>query len=371
MSRGMFDLKDASGGVLYVFSGGKAVSEIPFTLDGAFNVSSRANEKIPELDTVFLSLPLQLLDFRVIEFPFSDPAKIRQAVPFELEGITLKGAGRVAFDIVLGPEEYAAGTAGAQKGAGPAVAGRKVLAVYAEKKLLRGIITSLKSLGAEPSVITSVELAGLALPGQADSFQKLVPALAAEAQAAGKEERKALALKEFEKPVINLRRGDLAYTKEQEEFSRSLKKTFMLAAVLVLVLSVKNGVMAMIYNSRARAVENEMALAYKKSFPGSRVSGGPASLYALRSDIASMQRKLSGIGGIPAMEDLKALTENKVNNVAYNDIHMDQSGITVKGEAKSLDDISTAKKALSKAFSVNVTETSNSASGVSFTMRLK
>ena len=362
MSRGMFDIKDSSGGVLYVFTG-KSVSELPFALDASFNVSLSGHAKMPELNTVFLSLPLQLLDFRIIEFPFSDPVKIRQTLPFELEGVTLKGTGRVAFDMILGPEETGAGAKGES--------GRQALAVYAQKKMLSGLISSLKSIGAEPSVITSIELGNLVSAG-APSFQKLIPALAGEAPALPNEERKTVSLKEFEKPVINLRRGDMAYTREQEEFGRSLRKTIILAATLVILISLTNGIMAIVYNRQARAIENQMALDYKKSFPGSKVSDGPAALYALKSAISEMQRKQSQIGGISALGTLKDLTANKASNVTYNDIHMDQGGITVKGNAKSLDDVDAAKKALSKAFnSVNVTETRNSATGVAFSMRLK
>ena len=48
-----------------------------------------------------MSLPLSSLNFRVIDLPFSDKDRIREILPFELDGMILGGAEKVVFDDII------------------------------------------------------------------------------------------------------------------------------------------------------------------------------------------------------------------------------------------------------------------------------
>ena len=94
-------------------------------------------------DNVYLSLPACLLNFRVLDTPFSDRERIREVLPFELDGIILGGTDKALFDdIIVGRTESK----------------HQALAVYIEKSAVRDMLAKLNSCGADPVFITSLEL---------------------------------------------------------------------------------------------------------------------------------------------------------------------------------------------------------------------
>jgi hypothetical protein len=94
-------------------------------------------------DNVYLSLPASLLNFRVLDTPFSDRERIREVLPFELDGIILGGTDKALFDdIIVGRMESK----------------HQALAVYIEKSVVRDMLAKLNSCGADPVFITSLEV---------------------------------------------------------------------------------------------------------------------------------------------------------------------------------------------------------------------
>ena len=94
-------------------------------------------------DNVYLSLPACMLNFRVLDTPFSDRERIREVLPFELDGIILGGTDKALFDdIIVGRTESK----------------HQALAVYIEKSVVRNMLAKLNSCGADPVFITSLEL---------------------------------------------------------------------------------------------------------------------------------------------------------------------------------------------------------------------
>src|SRR4030043_1244089 len=51
-----------------------------------------------DIEDAYLSLPISSLNFRVIDLPFSGKDKIREVLPFELDGMVLGGSDKVVFD---------------------------------------------------------------------------------------------------------------------------------------------------------------------------------------------------------------------------------------------------------------------------------
>src|SRR4030042_7121314 len=96
-----------------------------------------------DIENTYLSLPLSSLNFRVIDLPFSDKNKIREILPFELDGMILGGSDKVIFDdVIIGMSDNK----------------YQVLAVYIEKAVIKQILEKLKSCNIDPEFITSIEL---------------------------------------------------------------------------------------------------------------------------------------------------------------------------------------------------------------------
>ena len=95
------------------------------------------------IDDWHVSLPLSVLDFRILSLPFSDPATIAKVIPHELDNLVFGGSQDVVFDsVVLKNLER----------------GSEVLVVYLKKQLLQGLLDALSRAGIDPRVVTSVEL---------------------------------------------------------------------------------------------------------------------------------------------------------------------------------------------------------------------
>ncbi len=61
---------------------------VPIEIDSEHKISI---EKLPKnIDKFYLSLPLDLLNFRIIKMPFPDKEKILFTLPYELKDITIK-----------------------------------------------------------------------------------------------------------------------------------------------------------------------------------------------------------------------------------------------------------------------------------------
>ncbi len=355
--KAFFDLKDTRSGTVYVFDGKKEAqpfSSIPFTIDAQGKLAPAPGEQVPAVEDVCLGLPLSMLGFRLVEFPFTGMEKIRHALPFELEGMVLKGLDEIVWDVVPVGE-----TEGVQK----------VLAVYTEKKALRAIIDSLKEAGLEPSAVTSAELARVLEAGGSDiSGALLAPPPSAQ------EERVALARDELSrpKPAINLRTGELQYSKPREEFGRRMKTAFVLASLLLLAFSIKSAVSVYFLNREAGAMERQMGRSITRMMPGHGSGNIEVSLMELEGGLAELKREKAGFGGLSPLEDLKKLSLHKAGGVVIRDITMNREGMILKGEAQSLSGVEAEKNALKPYFSqANVLETSQSGNTVVFTLSLK
>lgn len=347
--KALFDLKKPSGGTIYLFENGSA-GEIGFSL-GPAGVS--LEEPLPPgIRETVLSLPASMLNFRLLEFPFAEIEKIRRAVPFELEGIVLKDPGEIAFDVIPYGENGDSS---------------RVLVAYAEKSFLKNLIGSMSSLDAEPSAVTSLELKDIIARG-ADLGQAL---LSPGTTSASPEARMRLAAGELARPVLNLRRGELSYTKETQEFSRSLRRTFVLAALLLLVLALKFGTDAYFLRSQAHEIDLGIKQSYEKvlGLKAQSAAAAPISLKAKLNDLEKQQADLSGISPLPVLQDLTAL---RPKSVVFREIHIEEGAVTIKAEGQSMADAETARNALQTRFKrAEVLDTKSGDKTVLFTLRLQ
>ncbi len=345
---GFFDLLDPRHGTLYLFEGERLEGELEFTVEaGALSFK----EALPRMSESCLSLPLSMLDFRFLEFPFGEPEKIRQAVPFELEGIVLKEMGQIVFDIVP------AGTSGER---------HRVLAAYADKHLVKGLIESLKALGAEPRVATSLEL-GHVFSSGADLGRALLEKTVPEGG-----ERPRIARLEMEKPVINLRRGEIAYTKEEEKLNSAIKKAAILAGVVILILLLKTGMKIYLLDRQSGQIEARLKRSYAGIMPVAASQDLDTAGIIMKARLKELRGKESQLKGVDSLEIMKALTESGVKGVAVKEIAMDQDKVLVTADAPSLGDMENFKSSLLKRFkSAEPVESKTlSDNTVTFTMRV-
>jgi len=345
---GFFDIKDRTGGTVYLFEGERLVREINFILKDDFSISPE--DVIPALADSSLSLPLTLLNFRLLKFPFGELDKIRQALPFELEGIVLKNVEDIVMDAYPVSETDTT---------------YKVAVVYAEKNPLKNILLSLKALKAEPRVITSLELKGISASG------KSIEEALLEHDVPRGEARLALAREEIVNPLINLRRGELAYTKEKEEMKRSLRLASVLSALILLVFSATLGLRIYDLKKERAAIDSRMRRSYRQII-GQDPPAGASPSTILRAKTRELEERRNFLKGLPALDIMKTLTGKRPPAILFNEIEMTRERITLRGEAPTIAEVEGLKTQMAGEFrEAQVVETRTSGDKVTFTLSLR
>jgi hypothetical protein len=185
-------------GSLRIFSSsGEVLETRNFDIDSGFGFHT--GELEDRIEDCWLSLPLEMLNFRVLELPFTDIQRIREVLPFELEGLILGSPDDYIIDAL--PLSTEGST-------------QHVLAVYMEKDTLGKLLEGLGRLNLDPRVVTSIDLGRImeARPSEDELADLLV-----KGPAEAIDDREASALKEMSESTINLRKGELSYTKEAEQ----------------------------------------------------------------------------------------------------------------------------------------------------------
>ena len=277
------------------------------------------------MGTVYLSLPLSSLNFRVLDLPFSGKEQVREVLPFELDGMVLGGADGVIFDAVT------VGMTGNTY---------QVLAVYIGKNRLREILAKLKVHGIDPVCITSLELKHV-LTGF--SLSKLVPPVFI-----NNEERVALAMEEMKKPTVNLRRDEFSYTRDVEKTRKSLKVTAVLIIMILLILSADMLFRIISSNREIALLRNEIRKAYLEIFPGERTIVN--ELHQLKSHIKELKGKEDVFIGVKPLNVLSELAQIEREGARFNEVTIDRENITLRGEAGSLSTVQQLQEKLKKYF---------------------
>jgi type II secretory pathway component PulL len=292
-----------------------------------------------QIESASVSLPATWFNFRIIELPFSDKDKIRETLPFELDGVILGGSKAVIFDdVIVGKSDNAV----------------QVLAVYIEKDLLKKVLDALRTHGIDPVHVTCLELrkklTDFTLP------ELLTPVLLEE------KERIALAGEEIKKPTVNVRRGEFAFTRDIERTRKSLRVTAVLLVFIALVLSADVLLKIAALRQENAAVKNEMRKQYMEMFPGEKNIVN--ELYQLKSHLKELQEKEEVFIGVDTLGLLLDLSQFEREGVVLNEIMEDKNAITLKGEAVSLSLIQQFKQKLDSLYNdVTIADSKSSARG--------
>lgn len=351
-ARAVFDIRDASGSgtLLFVESGsGRLLRAEPFQAspDGRVLAPGAFGLALPE--DCILSLPLGMLDFRVLTLPMEDRARIREVLPFEMDGLVLGPPDALAMDaVVLGPA--------------PADGGTRVLVAYTDRARLASMLAGFHAAGADPQVVTCIELARVLASAPAD----IAEALSRASDVLTDEERAAAAEAEDRSPVINLRRGSLAGTREADRLRRTLSITAGLFALCCLLLSGAFWMETSIARTEAARAEDAVVSAYMTAFPGAERPASASGLgFKLKARMAELREQDAFYQSAPVLDVLMSLRQTRPDGLTYSEVQVDPAQAQLRGEARSMSDVEEARAALAEAFdSVRIDETGQKASGL-------
>jgi hypothetical protein len=343
MGRRFFlDLKEKELSLYPSGQNGKSVfSQDVLTVSVEAGYSFTLGSTVGEVEESFLSLPLGLLDFRILELPFSDAKKLRELLPFEIDGLILGGAGNVVFDaVVLGRknEKYS------------------VLVAYIENEKLRAILEKLKIAGFDPSAVTSLELSHILATAPAGGIADLLispPPLTAE-------DRMNAALKEMQRPTLNLRRGEFAYTVDTEKTRKSLRVAAALTALLLVVFLADMTMTIFSVKKEDALLRTDIRQIYHGLFPGeTKVSD---ELYQLRAHLKELNDRESSFIGVSPLATLLDLSRFGRTGLSLTEVTMERNIVVLKGECLSLSDVQKYADDLGSGFSeVVISDTKPSA----------
>jgi len=275
------------------------------------------------VETIFLSIPLNRLTLREHTFPFSDKAKIRDTISFELEGLLLGNTADYAIDHVVTETTEA---------------GSRVLAVCIEKSGLREIIETFSSAGMDPRAITCIDL--WLYGGNAENTL--------EKPLSDKNLRAETAKQELINPSINMRQGDLAYTGDMDRFQKSLR--FSMA--LVLILAVLCGVYASLQFLSAKkdheVLEKQITSIYHAVFPEDKKIINAERQF--KGNLNSLKKKQASLGGVPVLDILYDVAIRKGENITLHEFGSDGKNIRIKGNAVSFENVESLKNSLATLF---------------------
>jgi len=297
------------------------------------------NAMFKNSETTYLSLPISSLNFRVIGLPFSDRERIREVLPFELDGMILGGTDTVIFDAVI---------------VGKTDSVYQVLAVYIEKNRLRKILDTLHMHGIDPAFITSLELKN-ALKGF--SLSKLVPPVSL----AG-EERIVLAGEEMRDQTINLRRNEFSYVRDVEKVRRSLKVTAVLCAIIVFVMGAD--ILFRILSSRQQTawLRNEMRKSYLELFPEEKTVMN--ELHQLKAHIKELRGREEAFIGVKPLNVLSQLAQVERQGARFHEVTIERDKLIFRGESGSLSGVQELQEKLKKYFDeVSISDSKTSVQG--------
>ncbi len=302
------------------------------------------------IDEFYVSLPATILDFRILNFPFSDKEKITKAIPLELDNYIIGDPEEIIFDsIILGGDDTSV----------------EVLVAYARKEGINHVLTQLARKNIDPRVITSIDLQTVVKTGEGSDREGFRGSIAEHLIGLKKwdqNQRISAAAQELTKPTIDLRIGQFAYKKDAEKIGKALRITFLLAFLLALVVHASIMFQAVMMKKEVATITSDMRGSYSSLFPSDKKTIDV--LNQLKSHIREIEEKSDTLTGITALQFLMDLSKRRDSYTVYTDIQIAKSLIKMKAETSSMDDLSKIEKKLSEfLLDVSVSDVKTSAHG--------
>lgn len=278
---------------------------------------------IAGIEHIYLSVPVTLLTLRELSLPFADEDKIKDTIPFELEGLLLGEASDYCTDHLLIES---------------AKSGSKILAASIEKARLRNIIDTFLSAGLEPEVITSVDLR-LSNGNVEKLLECLVP---------DKEDRAAAAREELTNPTINLRQEELSYKGDVERLRKSVRITALLALILLILLCSDMATRLLSLKKENVMLAREINTIYRDAFPEDKKIID--AMRQFNGNLKALRGEKIILTGMPLLDILLNVSQLKNQNITIYGFNADGRNIFLKGTAATFEDVDSFKKSLSSSF---------------------
>jgi hypothetical protein len=329
---------DASSPPADMYGEDKSVIYFFKDVNGGYNYEKTLDynspDELADIDEFYISIPAALLDFRIVNFPFSDREKIKKVLPIELDNLVLGGSDEIVFDTIIPDGDDAS---------------VDVLVAYTRKNILNQILTEFAGRNIDPRFITSIDLRAVVTDIKADNgegFQTSIAERLLIPQQWNESDRITQAKQEIEKPTINLRTGQFVYTKDAEKMGRALKITVLLGFLLALVIHTNILFQTIMTKKEASAIAKEMRISYSSLFPGEKKTID--ELYQLKSHIREIGEKHDALAGVDSLQFLMDLSRVTEGTVVYTEIQIEKGLIKLKGESRSMDELSKVKTNLSE-----------------------
>ncbi len=275
------------------------------------------------IEKIYLSVPSHLLSIRALSFPFTDKAKIKDTISYELEGILLGSTGDYSIDYMI---------------TGSSESGTHVLSACMEKTKVKAIIDLFSSVGLEPVVITSLDL----------RFSRGNIEALLEEPAVGEEVRAETAKEELVNPSINLRQDELSYKGDIERIKKSLRLTGILILILLLLLGAYTTIKLISLKKENAMLTKEINTVYHNAFP--RDTKIVDVVRQFKGNMNTLIEKKTILGGTPLADILLDISNLKNKNIILSELNADEKNVTIKGSAQSFENVDEFKNALSSSF---------------------
>ncbi|MBF0537995.1 MAG: hypothetical protein HQL03_07050 [Nitrospirae bacterium] len=295
---------------------------------------------------VYLSLPTESLNYRIIDMPFADKDKILATLPYALEGL-IRGPydSYVADCIVL---ERQSGDCLVLERQPASVEKFQILVVYIDKAVLGNTLSELKAIGIEPKIVTSLELRYKVGELSVDALYDTIEL--------SEESRIAMCRQELQAPLINLARGELAYTKDIIKTLRGIKIALLIMALIILLVGAATAYKIHLVNRRVETLKSYMINSYKKMFVEDTRVVDP--LYQLKAKVKKIRQERGFFDSISPLQGLSVLSAINAQNIVLIEVEMSSERMTLKGEAVRISDVDAYKDKLAGQLSeVRVMET--------------
>jgi type II secretory pathway component PulL len=324
---------------LYVFEkkgGGYSYADtVSVTVEGNMNQSVLSSLVKTNIERIYLSIPVNLLSLRELTFPFDDKNKIKDTLPFELEGILLGETANYTFDhTILESSDTTS----------------RALAACIEKTRLKDIIDLFSSVGLEPVGVSSLDLRLLR-----GDIERIF-----ESPSFDEKTRIEAAREELLQPTVDLRQGELAYRGDIERFKKSLRFTAVLFLLLFLIFSSYACINYTFTKKENTILKEKMITLYHSVFPeDSRVVDVTRQF---RGNLNALKNKKEILGGISVLDILLNIASVEIDSIILNEVKADNNNILIKGTALTFEDVDSLKNGLNFSFTdIKVIDSSSSA----------
>lgn len=291
-------------------------------------------------DAAVLSLPLDILQFRRLRLPFSDMNKLKEVVPYELKRLVLDDIDDIVFDCVVRDADNG---------------NKDLLITFVKRGWLEDILRALNAKGIDPSIVISLELSKVIKGGGFDG-------VFSENAGVDLHELGELLAGEMDHPTINLRQGDLSFTKEYREKARYKKRALVLLFFLLAVLLFNSGERVYIKRKAIKNIDFRMNGMYTELFPGSKRVIDP--LYQTRARLKALKGVIKDIEGIDPLNLISVLSERWSPGVVLAELNIDTDFFVLKGSSSQLKDIERLVSRLGEVFpDIEISETDRTVDG--------